>query len=248
MISLISRLWKSHPVSDSELSALTDGRLDAPRAAEIDSHARACEACRATLAELRSLKAMLAALPQVRPQRSFAVTEESPASAAAGPAPARWPGRLALMPAMALAALVLLLAVDLAQFGGSDSSGNFAATTSQKSAESGAGGLTAPAASGAAAGRDNAALAPPAPAGTPGVAAAASAAERQAPPNAAADSAGAAPTQPAPSAPSATGETHPFGSEDANGGTNAIRVLEAAAAALLVASAAYVFFRSRHAA
>jgi hypothetical protein len=135
----------------------TDGWFPA-RAAEVEAHLPGCESCRAKLGELRSLKAMLAALPQAQPRQSFAVTEPS-ARPVRRPASGR-PGWLTLVPATALTALLVLLAVDFTVIGGSEDRSGSATSLAQKAAQSDSAAFSAPTAAGGAAARDNAGLAP----------------------------------------------------------------------------------------
>lgn len=267
MISWLNRLRSAHPVSDEELSEHAGWRLNAERARAVEAHASGCEKCRAGLAELRALKAMLGALPQEQPRRSFALT---PAMAGERSQPAAAPARsrsLAFVPAMAASVLLLLVAVDVASTGSGGSSrdesagGNFARATSEERAGTGADsaalsvppsvpslaardttaasqGATPPAAAGAAAPA-------PAVAGTPGAETPATARQD------AGASAGAAAAEsnedrgaPKAAGPQASQQAGEAASDGASG-PSTLRVLQALAAAALAASLLYGFWVRR---
>lgn len=104
---------KKHPVSREDLTAFVDGRPEAPSFA---SHIEGCEVCRRDVAELRAVKAMLSAMPEVQPRRSFALTPAMAGQAEQKPRPLprRQPYSLGYLPALAMTVLVLLFAVDIA--------------------------------------------------------------------------------------------------------------------------------------
>jgi anti-sigma factor RsiW len=108
VISRIKRALGGH-VPESDLSALADGELRGGAAAHAARHIEGCDRCRSELEGLRMLKAMLAQAPRAQPTRSFVLSGAEAPSPAMGRA---WPA-FAWAPAAALAALVLLLAVDL---------------------------------------------------------------------------------------------------------------------------------------
>ncbi|HXH23331.1 MAG TPA: zf-HC2 domain-containing protein, partial [Dehalococcoidia bacterium] len=111
MISVFRRMLSRHAVSDEDLSTLADGRPTPPREAAVLAHVEVCEPCRHKLAELRALKALLAAVPQAAPRRSFALGAEHQRRPSVAP---KASSRLVFAPAAALSALLLLLAADFA--------------------------------------------------------------------------------------------------------------------------------------
>ena len=115
--------WRSrHSLRDEELSAYVDGQLDAAARARVDAHLETCAACRDELAELRGLRQALSELPRVPAPRSFALRE-----ADVGPTEVpRGGGFLSTAPAMlsgltaaAVLAFVVLVGVDLSSVGSS---------------------------------------------------------------------------------------------------------------------------------
>jgi hypothetical protein len=245
VITRLKRMLSRHPVSDAELSALVDGMLPPARRAAVTGHSEACDACRQKLAELRTLKAVLAAMPQTSPRRSFALSAEQAATRPAAPAATRVP-RFAFAPAVAMSALVILLTVDFAVLDNGGSGGGDSVATMSGEANKGfadqaapsvpaparnAGGLAAesPAtatASGAGAQRQEAAP----PAGTP------------APPTAAPAAAVRVPQRDA-----AEDQATPDEASQQDDGDDVplIRLLEGVAVIAVVVSLAYAVMRSR---
>jgi hypothetical protein len=252
--------WRQrHEVSDEELSALVDGMLAPARSAAIERHAATCAVCTAALADLRTLKSLLNALPPAAPPRSFRLSAAQAESAA----PARlaalsWRIPMAFAPAAALVLFVAVVGGDLLTTSGpaqdDATSGGASALSRTESA------VAEPTVSGA-----GAALAP-----APADAAAAGGAGDTAAPTVEAPSIAAAPPNDrevgsedgdaagggAAGAPAGAEEQQSFTTESAEAAPataepadeesrTAWRVAEVLAAATLVASLAYLFWRRR---
>lgn len=85
--------WRRrHPISDEELSAYVDGRLQAAARARLEAHIEACAACREALAELRALRRSLRELPRAVAPCSF-ILREADIRRAATPQPVGALGR-----------------------------------------------------------------------------------------------------------------------------------------------------------
>src|SRR5262245_29594526 len=126
--------FNRHPVSYADLSALVDGALAGPRLARISAHLDGCETCRADVARLQELKGQVGGLARPAAPRSFTLSAER-AGTRTPPAPRPTP-RYALVPAAALAVLLLLLGADFAVFpaGKQQTSQQASAPASAKSA------------------------------------------------------------------------------------------------------------------
>jgi hypothetical protein len=109
-MKLFGLLRRGHAPDIDALSAYVDGALDAGAARALQDHLSACPACVAELDGLRRVKALLAALPEAEPRRSFRLRQ---ADVMAPPAPARAPagGLLRAMPALAAAAAAIFVGV-----------------------------------------------------------------------------------------------------------------------------------------
>lgn len=134
-MDLLRKLSPRHAPDARSLSAYADGSLDARAASALDTHLATCTLCRERLEELRRVRALLGALPEAEPPRSFRLTRAMAAAPAPRPAdarPAPWTGALGLLrpalPALSgvsLAVFAMLLAIDASGSGGgaSDSDG-----------------------------------------------------------------------------------------------------------------------------
>lgn len=99
----MSGIHQGHEQSSEALSAYLDGALDSAERDAVERRLATCDACRAELADLRRVRALLRALPEVTPPRSFTLpaTTTPPRRAGAlrpGPGWARvtqWMGGLA---------------------------------------------------------------------------------------------------------------------------------------------------------
>lgn len=114
-------LWfrhRVHPIED-EISAFLDGELENSRSIELSAHFETCASCRAILDDFGAVQALVTRLPFMDAPRSFVLTPEM-AGASAGQRPARRMS-MALSPAVALAVLVALVAVDIGGFSDNES-------------------------------------------------------------------------------------------------------------------------------
>lgn len=104
---------------EQEIAAFADGELTLRDAARFEEHLAVCASCASEVAGHRAVRAALAGLPELRVPRSFVLTPEM----AAAHAPVRrapvWALRTAqAATAVALAGLVTVVGVDLANVGG----------------------------------------------------------------------------------------------------------------------------------
>lgn len=107
-MKLLERLRRSHRPDVDALSALADGRLDAPTARELEAHVAGCDSCAESLAGVREVKSILSAMREVEAPRSFRLRRadiQAARRAAAQSSPLRW------APALSGAAAALFVAV-----------------------------------------------------------------------------------------------------------------------------------------
>jgi hypothetical protein len=109
-----------HP-SQADLSAYVDGELAVVQARSVAAHAETCAECREALEGLRETKALLAGLPRAMLPRSFVLSAAQAGLLAARPTTSR-PSALRFAPALSLAALAVLLLVDVSLPSGSGDS------------------------------------------------------------------------------------------------------------------------------
>jgi hypothetical protein len=121
-------LNRSHKPDIVLLSALVDGALDAELARETETHIAGCAACAAELEALKRVKAMLSALPQVEPRRSFRL-RQSDNEAPARRAPAPVGPLLRALPALASGAALVFVGALTADLSTRDGDGDRQATS-----------------------------------------------------------------------------------------------------------------------
>lgn len=133
-------LFDKHRRARKNLSAYVDGELSKKEAQRLEGHLETCERCQLELNGLRSAIEALRGLPEVAPQRSFALTPQMVAppqpSQRAGPSPALVQG-MRLTAAGLAAALVLVFVIDVSDSGTSneDAGGTVAGLTRDGAAE-----------------------------------------------------------------------------------------------------------------
>ena len=137
MKRLLAIFTARHQPDRGALSAYLDGQLAADRAAALEAHVASCAACTETLEGMREVRAMLRALPEAEPPRSFrlrASDVEAPGRARAIAAPP--PSLMRAMPVLSAAAVVVFaIAVAFDAAGnGSDNDGNAGLAMQQESA------------------------------------------------------------------------------------------------------------------
>src|SRR5688572_13714213 len=100
--------WKrSQHTSDADLSALLDHELPERRWVAITQHLAECEECASRLSHLESTKALVGALAQTQPGRSFVLGAEYER-------PVRAPlSSLAFVPVAAMSLFLAVLALDI---------------------------------------------------------------------------------------------------------------------------------------
>jgi hypothetical protein len=109
----LGRLLRRHPVQREDLSTYLDGRLPSPERGRLEEHLTTCSRCRQELEELRAVVRALQGLPHVPVRRSFRL---SPAQVEATPVAARpaWAhGALGTVAATAAIVFAVLLSGDL---------------------------------------------------------------------------------------------------------------------------------------
>lgn len=136
-MKLLGFLSHPHKPDIGALSALVDGALDAAAVQALESHTSGCAACATELDGLRRVKAMLAALPQVEPTRSFRLRRsdvEAPAPRVSSSAS----GLLRAMPALAAVAAAVFVGTLATDFSTRDGGGRQATArvTADSAAES----------------------------------------------------------------------------------------------------------------
>ena len=110
-----------HP-SQADLSAYVDGELAVVQARSVAAHAEACAECRQVLEGLQETKVLLAGLARAMLPRSFALSATQAGLQPVRPTTPR-PTAMRFAPAVSLAALAILLVVDVSlPSGGGDSS------------------------------------------------------------------------------------------------------------------------------
>ncbi len=244
----------AHP--EDQLSAYADGELDGRAHSAVEAHLAGCDDCSRLLEELQAAKLALTELPRLEPRRSFVLGPEH----AVASRPERRRASFTFAPAAALTVLMALLFVDAVDFSGGSSNDSFSsagstansrsesaatALDSQTQLESTAGGTaasdaSAPTAGGAAApeagGGATSALAPPVE--QPGDGLDKSAIEEPAGDDGAGESgtSGAGVTQD-----EAQSRGQSALTDDSSDGPPLLRILEAVAAIVLVASSVVVF-------
>ena len=114
------------PIDDELLSAYLDGELSPDERATVEATIAADAAVRARATELRATVALLGALPQPMPRRTFILTPEQ----AAAIRPVRMPWVIRLFPAVAAVGAVAAV-LCLVLLGGDLATGGFATTQRQ---------------------------------------------------------------------------------------------------------------------
>jgi hypothetical protein len=237
--------WKrsQHP-PDSDLSALLDHELTEPRWVAITQHLEECEECAARLSHLESTKALVGALAQAQPGRSFVLGAEYER-------PVRAPlSSLAFVPVAAMSLFLAVLALDVSNLDlSSESSGRevqLASKAVEDSAENAAGASSAPAPPpmpaqrGAADQFGNIGLPPgatPPPVDSPRVLTAPTAPEAAA----GTDSAATVPAEQR----GAGADGDSLSEQEASGGRDWLRLIEAGALTIFVVSLAPIFWSRR---
>lgn len=141
----MSGIHQGHEQSSEALSAYLDGALDSAERDAVELRLATCDACRAELADLRRVRALLRALTEVTPPRSFTLpATTTPPRRADAPRPgqgwaraAQWMGGLA-----AVIGVGLMLAGGLMH---PSYSANFSAAAPDHSVSSQGGASSAPA-------------------------------------------------------------------------------------------------------
>jgi hypothetical protein len=137
---LLAIFTGKHQPDRGALSAYLDGQLAADRAAALEAHVASCEACAGTLDGMRQVRAMLRAMPEAEPPRSFRLRPSdiaAPARPRAIAAPP--PSLMRAMPMLAAAAVIVFaitLGLDLTAGSNSDNdrSAGLSATTERTAA------------------------------------------------------------------------------------------------------------------
>ncbi len=119
-------------LSAEDLSAYSDGELNAARLQSAAAHLASCDECTAALDGLREVSVLVSRLPEAEPSRSFVLTPAMAGSGQQRPQPAPKRQSFVFVPAVALTLLVALFAVDLASSGTSSTTSNDEAATASQ--------------------------------------------------------------------------------------------------------------------